>query len=390
MDDHFVEYFDAAQMEALKGRDLLILQYRFDTATCRIQTLQEIGVELGVTRERIRQLLRRAIRRIRHTARRQIRAGQTDAACAQLLLFLERQVEPGTPQEMDRLVSFVLDHLVYFPPTRRTLALVAALTYPTEKIAEAKIAEAAPLLRQKVRTSASIRQSEYRGRRRQQVLDELLAATIWPSHTRVIDKLEKNSLRPIRDVSPDGSGLAGTFYSNKLDRAVQFESSLEFDFLLRLEEAANVAFYCEQPLEVPYDHAGRARRYYPDLFLRLADGRGVVVEIKPTYQMALRENLTKWSALRRFCNERGWGLLVTDGRRTIQEVQRRHVDKEFRHAVISALRTAPLSWMEYTVIRDAHDASYHDLVALVLQERLTWTLGPFRLFLSENEHRTKC
>jgi hypothetical protein len=168
-----------------------------------------------------------------------------------------------------------------------------------------------------------------------------------------------------------------------MSRDIQYESLLERDFLLVLEDLACVVTYQEQPFVVPYDKENREHCYYPDVFFVLEDGRGVVVEVKPTFRMALHRNLVKWSALRAFCRQRGYGLLVTDGRYAIQQVQRRDTNPSGSQAVLEALQHGSLSWHEYRMIRDRHKISKSEFLGLILQNRLVWELGPFRLSLPQ-------
>jgi len=60
------------------------------------------------------------------------------------------------------------------------------------------------------------------------------------------------------------------------------------------------------------------RLYYPDVYFVLADGRGVVAEVKGRSGLVLATNMVKWQVLRQFCEEQGYGRLITDGRHPIQ------------------------------------------------------------------------
>ena len=55
----------AAALEDLTPRLRLVLMLRFGFYDDRPRTLEEVGEQLGVTRERIRQLERQALRRLR-------------------------------------------------------------------------------------------------------------------------------------------------------------------------------------------------------------------------------------------------------------------------------------------------------------------------------------
>ena len=116
--------------------------------------------------------------------------------------------------------------------------------------------------------------------------------------------------------------------------------------------------------------------------LRYGFVNGVVVEVKPHYQMALHENLTKWSALQKYCVQNGWGLLITDGYRSIQKLQQHQFAVEFQTALLMALensRDGTLSWTEYRSIRDQHQATWNDFLAVILKNGLVWSLQPFVL-----------
>ena len=54
---------------ALSQREHRVLHLRFGTEDGRSRTLDEVGRELGVTRERIRQIESKALRKLRHPSR---------------------------------------------------------------------------------------------------------------------------------------------------------------------------------------------------------------------------------------------------------------------------------------------------------------------------------
>ena len=83
-DENFAEYFTLAQEEALTPRQNRIVGLRYGFASGEHYTLEQIGQEFGISRERIRQILQQSLRKIRSKGRRQITKGQTDSACAKL------------------------------------------------------------------------------------------------------------------------------------------------------------------------------------------------------------------------------------------------------------------------------------------------------------------
>jgi len=59
----------AAVLNSLTGRERRVLQLRFGLEDDRARTLEEVGKEFNVTRERIRQIEGKALRKLRHPSR---------------------------------------------------------------------------------------------------------------------------------------------------------------------------------------------------------------------------------------------------------------------------------------------------------------------------------
>ena len=56
-------------LDTLTPRERKVLQLRFGLDDGRTRTLEEVGQEFGVTRERIRQIEAKALRKLRHPSR---------------------------------------------------------------------------------------------------------------------------------------------------------------------------------------------------------------------------------------------------------------------------------------------------------------------------------
>ncbi len=331
--DDFAEYFTSAQMDALTERESRIIELRYGFMGGDPHTLEAIGQEFVISRERVRQILKKSHRKILLKAQRQIRSGKKDQPCAELLLYVTDVIRPQDDQAIERLVAFVANTLPHLPTNTHALPLVAYLAYQSQKSAHVPMAEARNLIRE----HEFARRRNYRQRRLSEKFQGLLSHTVWPGEVRSLTLDEITALKRERNVSSSGEGSAGVFHSDKLNRAVEYESALELDFLLRLEQIKEVTFYQEQPFKVLYELDGRNSVYYPDILFVLGDGRGVVVEIKPVFKMALQANLIKWAALKKFCIEKGLGMLITDGRYTIQQIQDHEVDPKFANAVLSSI-----------------------------------------------------
>ena len=273
------------------------------------------------------------------------------------------------------MVEFSRSNLYSLPQQTHAIPLLGNLTYSDKIIRRQSIEKAKKILQE-------LEYEQIKYYKQQKLLSkfkELLSYVIYPGEVK---KLKESSFQEInrqREVSLEGKGTSGDFYSNKLNRLVQYESSLEMNFLLYLENLDDVIFYQEQPLRIFYEFEEKGGFYYPDFLFILKDGVGIVTEIKPIFQMALQRNLAKWSALKAYCSKHGLGLLVTDGRYTIQQIQQHQVKPDFSNYVLEKLYQGNMIWTEYKKIKEQFKPSRNDFVSLVLNNRLIWKLNPFFL-----------
>lgn len=110
----------------------------------------------------------------------------------------------------------------------------------------------------------------------------------------------------VREISLKYSSLSGHISSKKLNKPVQFESSLERDFIYLLEFDFNVKMYLEQPLEIPYkDENGINRVYIPDFAVSYHDKfrKNEIIEIKYESELLLKNPnlILKHEAARKYC-----------------------------------------------------------------------------------------
>ena len=374
-DIRFFEYLAQAQSEALLERESRILELRYGLTGENAATLAAIGKVFGISRERIRQILGKIHKKIYSKGQRQLKANNVNDPCAELLIYVRSIIRPQETDCVERLVEFCRNNLSSLPQQTHALPLVTYLTYP-DKPSRQKILEEAKRVFQDLENEE---RKNYRQEKLSSRFQELLSYVIYPGGLKPLEEIDLRSFSRQREVSLDGEGNAGSFYSQKLSRLVQYESGLEMNFLFYLECFDDVIFYQEQPVRIPYDFEGRTYSYYPDFLFVLKSGAGIITEIKPVFKMALRENLTKWSALKAYCAQNSLGLLVTDGRYSIQQIQRHEVKSDFSSSVLEKLRQGNINWTEYKEIKEQFNPSRDDFVALVLKNKLFWKLSPFLL-----------
>lgn len=127
-------------------------------------------------------------------------------------------------------------------------------------------------------------------------------------------KEDANFRKRVREITAKRFSLTGIVNSKRIQTSVQFESSLERDFIYLLEYDNNVKHYLEQPLEIKYvDSQGKSRKYFPDFIIEYFNGQiPRVIEIK--YESTLiskKDELhEKFNAANLFCSKNGFEFHV--------------------------------------------------------------------------------
>ena len=94
------------------------------------------------------------------------------------------------------------------------------------------------------------------------------------------------------------------------------------------EKSTHVRTYQEQPCAIPYPSIDiDPGIYIPDLLITLNDGRNLLIEIKPLWQMAVTDNRIKTQAGQRFAHNHGWGwVTIAHAGRTYHDLLHRPIN----------------------------------------------------------------
>jgi hypothetical protein len=111
---------------------------------------------------------------------------------------------------------------------------------------------------------------------------------------------------------PNEYVTAGHFESARLRRAVYYESPTELRVFRWLERSPSVRWYQEQPVRVLYAYRGLLKPYFPDAAVMGEDGRVMVVEVKPSFEMYRDITLAKATGALQHFGSRGIGFLMVD------------------------------------------------------------------------------
>ncbi|QIY91622.1 TnsA endonuclease N-terminal domain-containing protein [Chryseobacterium gallinarum] len=131
-----------------------------------------------------------------------------------------------------------------------------------------------------------------------------------------ITKENANFVKRVREISAKSSSLSGIINIDHLKNPIQFESSLERDYIFLLEYDQNVKQYLEQPLKITYfDDNKKQRTYIPDFIVEhFDDSPTELIEIKYTSTLkAKKDELEqKFKAAKEYCQRNNLIFKVAD------------------------------------------------------------------------------
>ncbi|MEC9323017.1 MAG: sigma factor-like helix-turn-helix DNA-binding protein [Actinomycetota bacterium] len=355
-------------------RERAILTARFGLNGEDRATLEEIGDQQGVSRERVRQLVDRSVMRV---AGRALKCAEDKAAGR---VVTERSGPAADVEPLVRRLTLEVCATDTGPLTKNFAALKLRLAghriSDTEQLAS-EVRSRAGAVRRRFR---SLERVEYEAAvadsRATSHLQRWLGHAEWPSGTAMPPSRPIPD-RAIRRIAVNEEGHGATFFE-KIGRDAAWDSGFEARLLQILNDSSLVATFQEQPVCVPYQWGRHTRSYYPDVVARLRDGRTVLIEAKPIYEVAYAVNQDKFDAGRAYAHHRGWGWLVWTDRYSIPELMRRDIDPVLAERITTAVASGDLDW---SAVRRfiADGIELLDLISLTLANRWRWEREPFRL-----------
>ncbi|MCG5220583.1 TnsA endonuclease N-terminal domain-containing protein [Streptosporangium soli] len=334
------------------------------------QSLETVGAALGVSATRARQLQEKAMLRL-HAEHRLPWAIDHVRGAIKQVLKQAANAAIGTSECLLNLSEAAL------PNTNPRLAVrfMAILTKYGQIESRHLAAEVTSILaRRREEEVQQIRQESVVGRATARCA-EILDAVAWaPELGAPPDFYQVRAQRAVNE--REHSGL---WHAPKLGREVAYESILELRVIKLFDLAHQIAWYCEQPVAIPYRFNGKERTYYPDLLAVTNDQRCFLIEVKPRFEMATSINRVKFNAMRQYCAERGWGHVVTDGVRHMRQLESRIVDPTTMKRLTSALIERDLYWPDILRLRKNGPLTNSDIAAAVIQQGWDFQLGPYYL-----------
>lgn len=361
---------------ARDGRERAILTARFGLDGQEPATLQQIGDAHSISRERVRQLLDKSVLRL---AGRVLKSDQHNDFHH---IFAQRY----NPEDDTEALLRRLTLEACAADTGALTKLFAVLKLRVAGHRADTVNQNANDVRDRTsRVKTRLAELETRAHSADHYatahLQRWLDYVQWPADTTAIaDPIPTRPLRSI-DIHEDGRG---TTFFDKLDREAMWDSRFEERLLRTLNNSKLVKTFQEQPVRIPYRHNGATRPYYPDVVAQLNDGRTVLIEAKPVYELAYAVNQDKFAAARDYAHSRGWGWLVwtANVRFSIPELTSRHVDPAVRQRLTDAVTSGGVNWP--TLRRFNNEGlGFLDLITVTMSNGWRWERHPFRLTTAE-------
>ncbi|EGG75689.1 DNA-directed RNA polymerase [Gluconacetobacter sp. SXCC-1] len=263
-------------------------------------TLAQLSHELGRSHERIRQRRNRAFRTINAALPR--RKGSRDRLRI-VLAELSPKADWSNPAVAARgIVKIVNDNVV--AAQQLTLMLMIASGAPGQT----------PALRHAAGQAAmeACRDPELLGHWKLDRWADVALKAIMHGQFAYFNTPPQDMIGRKRSPVEGSRGAAIPLRSDKLGRMVMCESGMEVKVFTWLERSEEVSWYQEQPVAFPYTMEGQEKLYYPDAVVRDREGRILVIEVKPIFNMFRQQTVEKGLAAIKHLQPRGIGYLLVD------------------------------------------------------------------------------
>lgn len=379
IDEEFFNLLSALAEEIKDERKRAIFKMRFGIGQNQEPlTLKSIAEVFGLSRERIRQLLDKSFFRLHNSALIQIRnrevkrsKKQVDKSATKFLLYLKEIVGIEEKDSIEKLASVFCDPKSMLYLQLHFVELLLKFLYAKKEGSLYKLYKSSL-----VKAIGEKLREKKRGR---EFYTDFLSQIFWPKEIKTLSDEEIGQLKSVRQPNYTRNNIIGKFFSDKLNKVVEYESWLEREFLYSLEVCDEVKYYQEQPLRVTYKDGDKLRNCTPDILVVLKDRTAVIVEVKPQFYLPLYKTIVKGRVLWEFCKTKGFGLAITDGQWSIKRLQQLPILAEFEKDILNRLIETPLNLDEYLKIKETHKSTFLDLAAVIIKNKLTWKLGKFKL-----------
>jgi hypothetical protein len=180
----------------------------------------------------------------------------------------------------------------------------------------------------------------------------------------------------------------GTVFLTKSGKTIQYQSKMELAVLEFLESHPKISEINSQCIKIPYIYLEQLRTYYPDFVIKTTDNCICIIEVMTFYQMPQHQNLCKFKALHKFCEENKMGYAIIDERmNSIFDFHECSYDYQKAKILIDACnKSFQLNKYEYENLLIENNISIKklELATIAFKEDLNLTFYPFKITLGES------
>lgn len=264
----------AAMIEALilDQREQYILKARLGLAgNDQPYTLEHIASQYGLTRERIRQIQKKANRHLTNALRHKNSEEkyQFNEICASI--FLGKSAPPK-----NKIIDFVRN---YYDSMFSAIDVAAYFCLSLGLNSSMKRArfELTGIRTEQEKAAIDKMRANSSDARLQAKWSRMFQHCLYPEKTETFDDVVTGFDQSLQDPNFESSGIVGSFFSEKCQRSINYESGEEFQVYQILENSPKIKWYREQPIAIPYQYRGKDYTYYPDVVVLTDANRGVVI-----------------------------------------------------------------------------------------------------------------
>lgn len=361
----FEKYLDDGNLTE-KEKEIFKLKCNLDLK--KEYTLKEIGEKYNLTRERIRQIILKCHNKIvRHMKRS--KEGQRGREFYFILFKLYKEF--NSEYEKKLIITLQNEYVLNLYCSILELDLNVNINDKMKHLLNL-------YNKNKSEYEKDILLEQKEVNRQKKLIERILKDVIWFDKVNILTEDIYRKIVQLRFIEEDKNNPnKGSYYSYKMCKEIQYESSIEKDYLLLLEDSVEVKYYSVQPFKIDYFYEGRLHSYYPDIFFVLNDGRAIIVEIKAIIEMPLERNLLKYNALKDFCNKNGFGVLYTDSRNSFEKYASKSINNEFEEDIINELKKGPMDWRKCEDIILEHKVDKQEITIVIIRNNIKYTQNPF-------------
>lgn len=359
-------------------RERKILIETYGLASSEIHTYKEIASELELSQERIRQIHLKIFKKLVSLQKKNY------PAIVKINNFISQQQTIDIKCNNQFALYIKQFHENHMPDFSLSLLLRLLSFYIYRHSGYADKWESCIY-----RDRSRVRKEQSHKQRLNSRLSDFLEKILWFDNIKIWSEKEIKVFTPSRQYDiedTDKRSKPGEFFSKKLNRNVFYESILEKHFYDFLEECPEVVNYIEQCEKVPYLSKNKIHYYTPDVTVLLDDGRCFIVEIKDFSGMVERKVHNKFKALIKYCQIKGMGAILTDGRNDFSIILSHQPNVAFERALKERLENNPSNvfYPELKMIRTKYNATNMEICRAIVFLNLSFYRSPFMIQKSNN------